>query len=92
MNMDLYVVRLELQIAHQWAQQGNIDRAILHIELGEKYLEEVIEKYERRAKETPPIHYWQHGETGRVCVTALQPSEEWYEITRAQYIMRTYQL
>jgi hypothetical protein len=43
MNMELYTVRLEMQVAHQWAQQqGNIDRALLHIELGQKYLEEVI--------------------------------------------------
>lgn len=35
--------------------------------------------------DTPPMKYWQHDETGRVCKTVLQPSERWYEITEGHY-------
>lgn len=34
---------------------------------------------------TPPLRYWQHEETGRVCARVLQPGELWYAITHEQY-------
>jgi hypothetical protein len=74
--MDKVQVELELQVAHEWARQGNIERTLLHIELAQKYLLE---------DDRPRMKYWQHDETGRVCRTALQPSERWYEITLRQY-------
>ena len=34
---------------------------------------------------TPPMRYWQHDETGRVCAKVLQPNERWYEIKKGDY-------
>lgn len=33
----------------------------------------------------PPLRYWQHEETGRVCATPLGLGEGWVEITQEQY-------
>jgi RecJ-like exonuclease len=41
--MDKKQIELELQIAREWARQGNLERTILHINLAEKYLLEDAE-------------------------------------------------
>src|SRR5258706_16091621 len=38
---------------------------------------------------TPPMKYWQHGETGRLCAMPIQPSERWDEVTKDFYDMTT---
>ena len=43
--MDKTQIKLELQIAREWARQGNTERVILHIDLAEYYL---LEKDKRR--------------------------------------------
>jgi hypothetical protein len=46
----------------------------------------LIENYhDRQVPIVPPMMYWQHDETGRVCRSVLQPSERWFEITEEQY-------
>lgn len=37
------------------------------------------------AIQTPPMKYWQHDETGRICATVLQPGERWYEMPKIIY-------
>ena len=90
MNHELYTVRLEIQVARQWGIQGDYDRAMLHIEFAQKYLEEIIDKIEAEPK-APPLRYWQHDETGRVCAKVLQPGERWYEITQELYKRISYE-
>lgn len=43
--MDRTQVELELQVAREWARQGNLERTILHIDLAEYYL---LEKDKKR--------------------------------------------
>jgi hypothetical protein len=83
-------IELELQIAYEWARQGNIERTLLHIDLAKKYLTELAEIIERKSEEEKDfsgdeMRYWQHSETGRVVGTPEKPPGEWAEITKAQY-------
>jgi hypothetical protein len=54
---------------------------------GERYVTTIATEgiYGYFFPDEPPMKYWQHDETGRLCAVLLQPSETWHEITEMQY-------
>ena len=42
-------------------------------------------KWIKRMVSPPPLKYWQHDETGRVCEGVIQPGERWYQILKKDY-------
>jgi hypothetical protein len=84
-----------IQIEINWCLD-NPDRDLNHDQQmgfvnGLRQAQTLIERFESIPDETgryaPPMYYWQHDETGRVCATCIQPSEQWHQISKGQYEM-----
>lgn len=50
---------------------------------------EQVEEALNKLEITPPMRYWQHDETGRLCAIKIRPGDRWYEITKEQYEQAT---
>lgn len=83
------IIELELHTAYEFATFGDVDRAIIHVDLAKKYLLEyansIREQNESVELPTSGMRYWKNKKTGRVIGTDEQPSDEWEQITKAEY-------
>ena len=83
--MDIKIAR---EVAARiWCDQ-EMSSIVMDVELAEEIAQLLSSRPTKDAADGAKagnLKYWQHDETGRLCVKETRPSPRWYEITQGQY-------